>query len=130
MLLPRLNQENTMRALTVLEAGAQPVVADITTPEAGPGTVLVRIKAASLNAVDAAIAGGMLAGMMPHEYPLVIGRDAAGDRGVDGVQAGSLDLDQDGARSGFGGGDVSDDRLCAGFEDGECAHGVLLVQAV
>jgi NADPH:quinone reductase-like Zn-dependent oxidoreductase len=51
-----LNQENTMRALTVLEAGAQPVVADITTPEAGPGTVLVKIKAASLNAVDAAAA--------------------------------------------------------------------------
>ena len=41
MLLPRSNQENTMRALTVLEAGAQPVVADIPTPQAGPGTVLV-----------------------------------------------------------------------------------------
>src|SRR5450830_1788405 len=82
-----------MRALTVLEAGAQPVVADITTPEAGPGTVLVRIKAASLNAVDAAIAGGMLAGMMPHEYPLVIGRDAAGvveaiGAGVEGIAVG------------------------------------------
>jgi NADPH:quinone reductase-like Zn-dependent oxidoreductase len=88
-----LNQENTMRALTVLEAGAQPVVADITTPEAGPGTVLVKIKAASLNAVDAAIAGGMLAGMMPHEYPLVIGRDAAGvveaiGAGVEGIAVG------------------------------------------
>src|SRR5665811_2288952 len=113
-----------MRALTVPEAGAQPVVADITTPEAGPGTVLVKIKAASPNAVDAAIAGGVAT---HHERVLV--RHPAGDRGVDGVQAGSLDLDQDGARSGFGGGDVSDDRLCAGFEDGECAHGVLLVQA-
>jgi NADPH:quinone reductase-like Zn-dependent oxidoreductase len=67
-----------MRALTVLEADAQPAVADIPAPEAGPGTVLVKLKAASLNAVDAAIASGMLAGMMTHEYPVVIGRDAAG----------------------------------------------------
>jgi NADPH:quinone reductase-like Zn-dependent oxidoreductase len=82
-----------MRALTVLEAAAQPVVADIPAPEAGPGTVLVKLKAASLNAVDAAIASGMLAGMMPHEYPVVIGRDAAGiveaiGEGVEGVAVG------------------------------------------
>lgn len=78
-----------MRALTVLEAGAPPVVAEIPTPQAGPGEVLVKIAVASLNAVDAAIA----AGMMPHEYPLVIGRDAAGvieavGEGVEGLAVG------------------------------------------
>jgi len=82
-----------MRALTVLEPGAQPVVAEIPAPVAGPGTVLVKVKAASLNAVDAAIAAGMLTGRMPHAYPLVIGRDAAGvieavGDGVEGLAVG------------------------------------------
>ena len=40
--------------------------------------MLVRVKAAGLNPVDNAIAAGMLAAMMPHEYPLILGRDAAG----------------------------------------------------
>ena len=67
-----------MRALHVPAAGEQPLLADLPTPEPTEGTVLIRVKAAGLNPVDNAIAAGMLAGMLPHEYPLVLGRDAAG----------------------------------------------------
>jgi NADPH:quinone reductase-like Zn-dependent oxidoreductase len=66
---------------------------EVPTPSAGEGTVLVRVKAAGLNPIDNGIASGMLAGMMPHEYPVVLGRDAAGvveavGAGVEGVAAG------------------------------------------
>jgi NADPH:quinone reductase-like Zn-dependent oxidoreductase len=68
-----------MRALHVPAAGEQPQLADLPTPEPTEGTVLIQVKAAGLNPVDNAIAAGMLAQMgMPHEYPLVLGRDAAG----------------------------------------------------
>jgi NADPH:quinone reductase-like Zn-dependent oxidoreductase len=67
-----------MRALHVPAAGAQPQLSDLPTPQVGDGQVLIRVKAAGLNALDAGIAGGFLTGMLPHEYPLVLGRDAAG----------------------------------------------------
>ncbi len=82
-----------MRAFNVPEAGAQPVVSDLPTPQVTDGTVLVRVKAAGLNAIDNGLATGMMAEMMPHAYPLVIGRDAAGvveavGAGVDHVAVG------------------------------------------
>src|SRR3954464_1629030 len=82
-----------MLALHVPTAGEQPTLSDIPVPEVGEGTVLVRVRAAGLNAFDNAVARGMLAGMLPHEYPLVLGRDAAGvveavGAGVDHVSIG------------------------------------------
>lgn len=68
-----------MRALHVPAAGDQPVLGELPTPTVAEGTVLIRVKAAGLNPIDNAVAAGMLAGMgLPHEYPLVLGRDAAG----------------------------------------------------
>ena len=67
-----------MRALHVPAAGAQPELGELPTPTAAEGTVLIRVKAAGLNAIDNGLASGMMAGMMPHQYPLVLGRDAAG----------------------------------------------------
>jgi NADPH:quinone reductase-like Zn-dependent oxidoreductase len=67
-----------MRALHVPTAGAHPVLGDLPIPEVPPGQVLIKVKAAGLNPFDNMIAAGMLAGMVPHEYPLVLGRDAAG----------------------------------------------------
>jgi NADPH:quinone reductase-like Zn-dependent oxidoreductase len=67
-----------MRALNVAAAGQPAQLSEIPTPEVTDGHVLVRVKAAGLNPIDNGIAAGMLAGMMPHEYPVVIGRDAAG----------------------------------------------------
>jgi NADPH:quinone reductase-like Zn-dependent oxidoreductase len=82
-----------MRAIHVPTAEAQPEIGDLPTPEVNPGTVLIRVKAAALNPIDNAIGAGMLAAMMPHEYPLVLGRDAAGvveavGDGVDHVAVG------------------------------------------
>ena len=82
-----------MRALHVPTAGAQPELGELPTPTAAAGTVLIKVKAAGLNPVDNGIAAGMMAGMLPHEYPLVLGRDAAGvveavGEGVEGVGVG------------------------------------------
>jgi NADPH:quinone reductase-like Zn-dependent oxidoreductase len=82
-----------MRAFHVPAAGEQPQLSDLPTPEVIDGHVLVKVKAAGLNAIDNVIAAGMLTGMMPHEYPLVLGRDAAGvveavGAGVDHIKPG------------------------------------------
>ena len=88
-----------MRAFIVPAAGEQPRLSDIPVPAVTDGQVLVRVKAAGLNALDNIIATGMMAGMLPYQYPVVIGRDAAGvveavGRGVDHVRAGDEVLGQ------------------------------------
>lgn len=82
-----------MRALHVPAAGEQPQLSELPVPAVTDGAVLIKVKAAGLNAIDNGIAGGVMAGMIPHEYPLVLGRDAAGvveavGAGVDHVAAG------------------------------------------
>jgi NADPH:quinone reductase-like Zn-dependent oxidoreductase len=67
-----------VRALHIPSAGATPQIGDVPIPDVTEGTVLIRVKAAALNPIDNGIAGGLLAGMMPHQYPVVLGRDAAG----------------------------------------------------
>lgn len=47
-------------------------------PEAGEGEVLVRVQAAGVNPVDAAVARGMLDEMIPAQFPAVPGWDVAG----------------------------------------------------
>jgi NADPH:quinone reductase-like Zn-dependent oxidoreductase len=51
---------------------------DLPTAPPGEGEVLVRIKAVGVNPVDWKIREGRLAGMIPHEFPLVLGWDMAG----------------------------------------------------
>ena len=83
-----------MRALHVPTAGEQPQLGELPTPEPTEGTVLIRVKAAGLNPIDNAVAAGFLTQMgLPHEYPVVTGRDAAGvvtavGAGVDHVAVG------------------------------------------
>jgi len=82
-----------MRALHVPAAGAEITLGEVPTPTVTEGTVLVRVKAAGLNAIDNGLASGMMAGMIPHQYPLVLGRDAAGiveavGDGVDAIAVG------------------------------------------
>jgi hypothetical protein len=38
----------------------------------------VRVRASSVSPVDAFLAGGVLKGMVEHEFPVVLGRDYAG----------------------------------------------------
>ncbi len=47
-------------------------------PEPGEGEILVRVKAAGVNPVDAAVARGMLNDVIPAEFPAVPGWDMAG----------------------------------------------------
>jgi NADPH:quinone reductase-like Zn-dependent oxidoreductase len=67
-----------MRAIAIHESGKAPTLTELPTPEAGPGEVLVRVQASSLNGFDVATAAGMLEGMMEHRYPVVLGKDFAG----------------------------------------------------
>ncbi|WP_372633362.1 NADP-dependent oxidoreductase [Fodinibius sp.] len=48
-------------------------------PEAGEGEVLVRVRAAGVNPVDAAVARGMLQQAIPAKFPAVPGWDLAGE---------------------------------------------------
>jgi NADPH:quinone reductase-like Zn-dependent oxidoreductase len=74
-------------------AAEQPRLAELPVPPIQPGHVLVKVKAAGLNPLDNAIASGVVARVMPHHYPVVLGRDAAGvieatGDGVEGLAAG------------------------------------------
>ncbi|MEW2395683.1 NADP-dependent oxidoreductase [Streptomyces sp. NPDC046862] len=82
-----------MRALHVPQAGGQPVLGELPIPEVARGHVLIKVEAAGLNPLDNAIAAGLMAKRFWHEYPLVLGRDAAGvvqavGEGVDHVEPG------------------------------------------
>lgn len=69
-----------MRASYFKEYGEpeQIVTGELEKPEPGEGEVLVRIKAAGVNPVDAAVARGMLKDAIPGEFPLIPGWDMAG----------------------------------------------------
>jgi NADPH:quinone reductase-like Zn-dependent oxidoreductase len=67
-----------MLALHVPAAGQQPQLSDVPVPDVTEGTVLIRVKAAGLNPIDNGIAAGLLSTVMPHNYPVILGRDVAG----------------------------------------------------
>src|SRR5215216_5405851 len=79
-----------MRAFVLPDFERQPTLADIPTPEAGPGEVLVRVRAASVNGIDLSIASGRLQGMMEYDFPVVLGKDFAGT--VEAVGSGVTDF--------------------------------------
>lgn len=68
-----------MRAVIWNEFGAEPVLRDdLPIPTPGDGEVGVRVRASSVNPVDNAIVAGVLKDMVPHEFPVTLGRDFAG----------------------------------------------------
>lgn len=67
-----------MRAFALGDFRSQPSVMELSDPEVGPGEVLVRVQASSLNGIDLATAGGMLQGMIDFQFPVVLGKDFAG----------------------------------------------------
>ena len=82
-----------MRAFVLQDFERQPTLEDIPTPEAGPGEVLVRVRAASVNGIDLSVASGRLRGMLEYDFPVVLGKDFAGTveavgAGVSGFAAG------------------------------------------
>ena len=67
-----------MRALALTSFDVPAAVMDVAEPVAGPGEVLVRIGAASVNAYDLGVAGGFMKDYLPYAFPAVIGNDIAG----------------------------------------------------
>ena len=82
-----------MKAFAITARDSQPALQDLPQPQPAAGEVLVEVEAASVNGFDLSVAGGYVWDMLPHEFPVVLGRDlvgtvtAAGD-GVDNVEAG------------------------------------------
>jgi NADPH:quinone reductase-like Zn-dependent oxidoreductase len=67
-----------MKALALEAFDVPPAVIDVPEPVAGPGEVLVRVHASSVNAFDVGVAAGFMKDFMPYEFPAVIGSDVAG----------------------------------------------------
>lgn len=53
-------------------------IGELDTPVPGEGEVLIQIKAAGVNPVDAAVSKGMLKDAIPSEFPIIPGWDVAG----------------------------------------------------
>ena len=67
-----------MKALALSAFDEEPSVIEVEDPVAGPGEVLVRVAAASINAFDVTVASGAARAFMTYEFPAVIGSDLAG----------------------------------------------------
>ena len=68
-----------MRAFTLDSFDVQPSLrVDLPEPEIAAGELLVRVRASSVNPVDAFIAAGYLRQYAEYEFPVTIGRDFAG----------------------------------------------------
>jgi NADPH:quinone reductase-like Zn-dependent oxidoreductase len=68
-----------MKAFGLADEGAPAAVIEVPTPEPGPGEVRVKVRASSVNGFDVFVAKGMARGMMEHRYPVVVGKDYAGE---------------------------------------------------
>ena len=70
----------TMKAIRLHEFGGPEVLKyeDAPKPEAGPGEVLIRVRASSVNPLDWKIRSGQMEAMMPHALPLILGLNAGG----------------------------------------------------
>jgi len=68
-----------MKALAIRRYKAAAEIMDLPRPEPGPGDLLVRVRAASVNPVDYKIRDGGLKVLIPYSFPLILGNDLAGD---------------------------------------------------
>ena len=77
---PDASVDACMKAITYSEYGTPDVLelTDQPMPKVGPGMVLVKVKAASVNPVDWKIVSGGLDGMMDLQFPAIPGWDVAG----------------------------------------------------
>ena len=68
----------TMRAFAIDGFGQPGDVRELPVPEPGEGEVLVRVRAAGVNATDLAVMAGWMTEYFQHTFPLVPGIDASG----------------------------------------------------
>jgi NADPH:quinone reductase len=67
-----------MRAVAVEKFKGEPRLMDLPKPEPKEDQLLVKVGAAGLNPFDWKLVDGVLDGVMPHVFPLILGNDAAG----------------------------------------------------
>lgn len=68
-----------MKALAIRHYKAPMEMMERPRPEPGPGDLLVRVRAASVNPVDYKIRDGGVKVLIPYAFPLILGNDLAGD---------------------------------------------------
>jgi NADPH:quinone reductase-like Zn-dependent oxidoreductase len=68
-----------MKALAIRRYKAPMEVMELPRPEPGPGELLVRVRAASVNPLDYKIRDGAVKVLLPFSFPLILGTDLAGD---------------------------------------------------
>jgi len=86
-----------MRAWRIRAYGGPEVMAleEAPVPRPGPGQLLIRVRAASVNPIDWKMRRGLLAGTFPLAFPRTLGRDCAGEvaalgEGVKGFDPGTM----------------------------------------
>src|SRR3954466_2319295 len=90
-----MEEDDHMRAVTFTDYGGPEVlgVADAEEPHAGPGQVRIAVRAAGVNPIDWKARSGAMREVMPLDFPVIDGREAAGvvdevGAGVEGVSVG------------------------------------------
>jgi NADPH:quinone reductase-like Zn-dependent oxidoreductase len=68
----------TIKALAIEGFDQAPSVIDVPAPVPAAGEVLLRVRAASVNAYDTFVAMGMMKDYLPYEFPAVLGMDVSG----------------------------------------------------
>jgi len=69
-----------MKAIAIMDFGGRNrlQLMELPRPEAGAGEVLIKVHAAGVNPVDWKIREGLLRTRLPHQFPVILGWDAAG----------------------------------------------------
>src|SRR4051812_3125899 len=74
-----IDWEGFMKALAIRRYKGPMQVMELPRPEVGPGELLVRVRAASINPLDYKIRDGGVKVLLPYSFPLILGNDLAGD---------------------------------------------------
>ena len=67
-----------MRAIAVHALGEPPALVDLPARDPGPGELLIRVSASSVNGFDVAVLAGWVQQYMEYRFPIVPGKDFAG----------------------------------------------------
>ncbi|HEY0167399.1 MAG TPA: NADP-dependent oxidoreductase [Jatrophihabitans sp.] len=67
-----------MKTFAITARDTQPALHDLPQPEPTSDEVRVQVEAASVNGFDLSVAAGYVWDMLPHEFPVVLGRDFVG----------------------------------------------------
>jgi NADPH:quinone reductase-like Zn-dependent oxidoreductase len=67
-----------MKAVAVSKFKSAPEVMELPKPTLRPGTLIIRVAVGGMNPFDWKLVDGILDGKMPHQFPMIMGTDAAG----------------------------------------------------